>query len=84
MLLRSPLRLTLRSPLYSPLVGKWGDDGLDAVADLGDEPRGFALNFLDMSYAIRESVGAEIELGTDMGFALDFVDEFGISYALRG
>lgn len=65
-------------------LGGRGGQGNQAQADLGAEYRGFALNFLDMTYAKLTAGGAEIALAGEDGFALDFVDEFGISYALRG
>lgn len=64
-------------------------DGTAWSAFLEDEYRGFEVNFLTMRYGIKTAVGAEIVLGEDQngnpenGFALDFVDEFGISYAIR-
>ena len=56
--------------------------GTSAIVDLGSETRGFALNFLDMSYIIRAPLGAEL-MGGEEGFYLDFVDYFGPSYAIR-
>jgi hypothetical protein len=64
---------------YSRKPGEAG--GNSASVLLGDEPTGFAIDFLQNSYFIRMSDGSETLLwGVPQGLAIDFTDN---SYVVK-